>query len=108
MCNGGYFDFSLKLEKKDKSLKYCEISYKGRATFMSWYGLYLCNPSTDLILLLHMERTYIGAVQQGLLLFLKIEELQKLKSCDILPQDFYVYMVCTVPMAHGLYTIQLW
>ena len=31
---------------------------------MSLYGLYLRNPLTDLILLLHMERTYIGAVQR--------------------------------------------
>ena len=31
---------------------------------MSLYGLYLRNPSTDLIFLLHMERTYIGAVQR--------------------------------------------
>ena len=30
---------------------------------MSLYGLYLGNPSTDLIFLLDMERTYIGAVQ---------------------------------------------
>ena len=33
---------------------------------MSLYGLYLSNPSTDLILLLYMERTYIGAVQRGI------------------------------------------
>ena len=31
---------------------------------MSLYGLYLRNPSRDLILLLHMERTYIEAVQR--------------------------------------------
>ena len=31
---------------------------------MSLYGLYLRNPSIDLIFLLHMERTYIGAVQR--------------------------------------------
>ena len=31
---------------------------------MSLYGLYLRNPSTDLIFLLHLERTYIGAVQR--------------------------------------------
>ena len=34
----------------------------GLKIFMSLYGLYLRNPSTDLIFLLYMERTYIGAV----------------------------------------------
>ena len=31
---------------------------------MSLYGLYLRYPFIDLILLFHMERTYIGAVQR--------------------------------------------
>ena len=45
---------------------------------MSLYGLYLRNPSTDLIFLLHMERTYIGAVRRGINFdfFLKIEEMR--------------------------------
>ena len=54
---------------------------------ISLYRLYLRNPSTDLFLLLHMERPYIGAVQRGgggslLLIFLenwkkKTRKLQK-------------------------------
>ena len=36
---------------------------------MSLYDLYLRNPLTDLIFLLHIERTYIWNVQQGLILF---------------------------------------
>ena len=31
---------------------------------MSLYGMYVPNPSMDLIFLLHMERTYIRAVQR--------------------------------------------
>ena len=34
---------------------------------MSLYGLYHRNPSTDLIFLLQMERTYIGTVQWALI-----------------------------------------
>ena len=36
---------------------------------ISLYGLYLRYPSTDSILLLHVEKPYIEAVQRGLLLF---------------------------------------
>ena len=35
---------------------------------MSLYGLYLRNPSGDLIFLRHMESTYIAAVHGGLIL----------------------------------------
>ena len=48
---------------------------------MNLYGLYLSNPSTDSILLLHMERTYTRAIQQGV----NFEFSQKLeKKWDIL------------------------
>ena len=60
---------------------------------MSLYGLYLGNPSRDAILLLHMKRTYIGSVQRALcfFFFLKIEKVQKMKTCGMLHQDIYVY-----------------
>ena len=45
------------------------------------YGMYLCNLSTDSILLLHMGRKYIGAMKRGLF-FLKIEKNEtSLKKC---------------------------
>ena len=80
--------------------KYKNFIYR-LAIFMSLYGLYLSNPSTDLIFLLHMERTYIWAVQWGVNFnFIEIERMRNLwnlkncnkngKTCDKLHQDFHV------------------
>ena len=44
--------------KNDKKWNYMDLQ------FMSLYGLYLGNPSTDSFFFLHMERTYIGTVQR--------------------------------------------
>ena len=60
---------------------------------MSLYGLYFRNPPRDLIFLLHMERADIGVVQWRLIFVFfswKLKFLQKLKTCDMLHQDFYV------------------
>ena len=76
------FDFSWKL-KNENSLKKCKISYMDFAIFMSLYGMYLRNPSTDLIFLLQMERTYIGVVQRSsifVFFFLKIEIFAKTEN----------------------------
>ena len=40
----------------------------GFTIFMSLHGLFLGSPSMNSILLLHMKRTYIGAVQRGIVL----------------------------------------
>ena len=48
--------------------------------FMSLYSLYFSNPSKDLIFLLHKERTYIGAVQQGV----NFDFSRKLKIWEII------------------------
>ena len=60
---GVNFDFSRKL----KEWKIFEITWNilyRLAIFMSFYSLYLRYPSMDLIVFLHMERTYAGPVQQ--------------------------------------------
>ena len=56
---------------------------------MSLYGLYLPNPSTDSIFLWHMERTYIGAAQQGANFgfSLKFRNEKSLKKCKISCMD---------------------
>ena len=65
---GDHFDFSQKLKKEKKSLKKMWNFLCRLAILMSLYGLYLRNSSTDSILFLHMERTYIGAVQRKVIL----------------------------------------
>ena len=49
---------------------------------MTLYGPYLSNTSTESILFLHMERSYIGAVQVGCFLFSQKLEKKCLKKCD--------------------------
>ena len=65
LCNGRFILIFLENWGNEKSLKKCKNFIYILAIFMDLYGLYLSNPSTDLILLLHMERAYIRAVQWG-------------------------------------------
>ena len=78
---------------------------------MSLHGLYLRNPSMDLIFLLHMERKYIGVLQWGLISFFcswKLKYLQKLKTCDMLHQDFYVYNFVLPQCLTVFYSTVMW
>ena len=76
---------------------------------MSLYGLYLSKPSTDAVLLLHMERTCIGVVQWGLFsFFLENWKKKKLKACDMLHKDFYVYNFVLPRCLTVIYYIFMW
>ena len=80
------FDFFQKLRKWEFFEKMYNF-LNGLKIFMSLYGLYIRNPSTDLIFLLRMERTYIGAVQSRVIFwfFWKIDEMRILwKNVKIL------------------------
>ena len=70
---------------------------------MSLYGLSLSNPSMDSIPVLHMERTYIGAVQRGIifLYILKIEKSQKLLQLVTCFNNIFMF-TNFAPVSHGL------
>ena len=77
---------------------------------MNLYGLYLRNPSRDLVFLLHMQRKYIGVVQWGLIsvFIFKLKYLQKLKTCDMLHEDFYVYNFVLQQCLTVFYSTVMW
>ena len=55
--------------------------FNGLTIFMSLYGPYLGNPSMDFILLLQMERLYVGAVQEGFIFyFRKLNKWENIKK----------------------------
>ena len=58
------FDFCLKIKKKREIFGKMLIFWYALIKLMISYGLYLNNPSTESIFILHMERTYIGAVRK--------------------------------------------
>ena len=68
---------------------------------MSLHGLY---PSTDAILLLHRERTYIGAVQRGLIFvfFFKNLNIAKTENLWHVTSRLLCLQLCTALMFHGL------
>ena len=95
---GVNFDISWKL----KEWEIFEITWNFLyilAILMSFYGLHLSNPSTDLIFLLHMERTYTGSVQSGVNFYIS----WKLKEWESLKWRVISYMDLQYSWASSLY-----
>ena len=89
------FDFSWKLRKWKIFEKMWNFLYR-LAIFMSLYGFYLSNPSTDLIFLLHMERTYIGAVQRVFFFFFFFWKLKNGKNWKLVTCYIKIFMFTTL------------
>ena len=91
-ARGGYFLFYSIIEKMRNLLKKYEF-FNEPTILMNLRGPHLSNTSTDSILLLHMERTYIGCVQRQL--FLIFHENWKIaktvKKLDMFHLDFHDY-----------------
>ena len=70
-------------------LSVCPSVHVSTLLSITLYDLYLRNPSTDLIFLLHMERTYIGAVQQKINFYVFF---RKLKKWEFFEKCIYEYV----------------
>ena len=82
-----------------------DLQYSWACT--AWY---LRNPSTDLIFLLHMERTYIGVVQWGLILFFFPWNWNICKNWNLwhVTSDFYVYTFVLPQCLTVFYSTVMW
>ena len=105
LCNEGLILIFLKNWKEREIWeKMWNFLYR-LAIFMNLYGLYLCNQSTDSLLRLHMERTYIKVVQRGRgggLILIFLENWKKSELFEIMWNFLY-----KLTIFHEFYTAHI-
>ena len=99
---GAYLGFFLKIEKKEeeeKPLKKCEITHIDLQYSWVCTACISVSPQQIKFLLMHIERTYIGAVHQGLILIFLEKKMRNLRKKNW----NYSYRLAIFVSLYGLY-----